>query len=85
MSHSLFGGNVGKFSMVEISGMINSLLTSALMHKDRSINFKLNITFFPQHWQVKAENELLWCSLGLQKNPCTLLREGAKRQMLLNE
>lgn len=31
--------------------------------------------FFPQYWLVKAENDSLLCSLGLQENPCTPLRK----------
>lgn len=48
------------------------------MHKGWRINFKLNLSFFPQHWQVKAENDSLCLGLGLQENPCCLLREGRR-------
>lgn len=42
VSHSLFGGNLGKFAMMEASVVINSLSTFISMYKGWRINFKLN-------------------------------------------
>lgn len=84
MNHPLFGGNLGKFSMVEASVMINSLLTSISMHKSRGINFKLNLTFFYNtgRWKQKMTHCILvW---GYRRIP-VLLRKEWERQKLLDE
>lgn len=84
MSHPLFGGNLGTFSMVEALVVINSLLTSISMHKGWRINFKLNLTFF--HNTGRGKQKMIPCGLvwGYRRIPAPILGR-SEGQRLLNE
>lgn len=73
MSHPFFGGNLGKFSMVEASVVINSLLTSISMHKGWRINFILNLTF--PHNTGRWKRKMIHCDLvwGYRRIPVLIL------------